>query len=243
MFDYDNPQLISAYTEMTEKMGLWESEKYLITKYFKVDGTTLDVGCGAGRISFALSKMEFKNIYGVDIAPEMIHAAFRMAKKMNLDEGKLKLLKICNQGICNFHSTIEFDNCMFSYNGLWGIKTQQRKIALLNILKLLKNDGIFIFTSHIDYNVNPNYRKFWKEKRNLWERQGLPIDDSFSDLLVEDKGVGVYQHFSTDNEVYDLITGIGFKVIFTALRNEICKENNYVKSMTNNCRFWVCHKT
>ncbi|MCU9937505.1 class I SAM-dependent methyltransferase [Mycoplasmopsis felis] len=61
------------YGNATLNIGLWESEKQLVNKYFKnKDGHLLDIGCGAGRTSFALEKLSYKNIKAIDISPEMI---------------------------------------------------------------------------------------------------------------------------------------------------------------------------
>ncbi|TDO69922.1 hypothetical protein DFR79_1602 [Halanaerobium saccharolyticum] len=56
------------YSNAIENIGLWESEKYVINKYFDKDKSILDVGCGAGRTTFNLYEMGYKNIIG-ELAP------------------------------------------------------------------------------------------------------------------------------------------------------------------------------
>ena len=63
------------YTKAIENIGLWKSEKHVINKYFDKDKSILDIGCGAGRTTFNLYEMGYKNIIGLDLTPEMISAA------------------------------------------------------------------------------------------------------------------------------------------------------------------------
>ena len=69
------------YSNAIKNIGLWKSEKYVINKYFDRDKSILDVGCGAGRTTFNLYDLGYKNITGLDLTPEMISAAKTINKE------------------------------------------------------------------------------------------------------------------------------------------------------------------
>lgn len=66
---FSHDKTVERYTDDTIKIGLWESEKEMIKKHFKVSDSILDLGCGTGRTTFGLHQMGYKNVIGVDLIP------------------------------------------------------------------------------------------------------------------------------------------------------------------------------
>ena len=64
---YNKEENIKRYGEGI-KIGLWNSEKIIFDKYIDKKSKILDLGCGAGRTTFGLYELGYKNIIGLDIA-------------------------------------------------------------------------------------------------------------------------------------------------------------------------------
>lgn len=235
-FSYDMTQ--SGYLKHAEE-GFWKSEKIVIKKYFKPNSSVLDIGCGTGRTTIPLFKMKYK-VRGVDITPNMIKNAKKMAKKKKLkikyEVGDATKLKFKDNS---------FDNALFSNNGWTQIPGDEKRTkALEEIYRVLKPGGYFIFTAHI--RKMRGFTFFWMIK---WIRffilkpLGFPIFElDFGDRLFwrDNAGInhpgGQYIHIPNVNHVKEQIKEAGFKLVLMKPGNEITGEKEYWPM------FYVCRK-
>lgn len=80
---FTTEKTVSDYTKAVSEIGLWESEKMMIKKYFNPEGQVLDIGCGAGRTTIGLYKLGYHLVEGLDLSEAMIVQARRISKELN----------------------------------------------------------------------------------------------------------------------------------------------------------------
>ena len=78
---WEDPEHLGDYVEAVDKVGLWDSERMLISKYFTKEDRILDIGCGAGRTTIALYRLGYLKVLGVDLSSGMIDHATSLAKQ------------------------------------------------------------------------------------------------------------------------------------------------------------------
>lgn len=234
------------YVKKADK-GLWDSEKILIDKYFKPGSTILDIGCGTGRTTIPLFKLGYK-VSGVDITPEMIQNAQKVAKEKNLnipyevgDAAKLK------------YADNSFDNAIFSNNGFGQIPGSEKiQNALKEIYRILKPEGYFILIAHVRY--EGDISRFWIKnwlKIYILKPLGFKIEElEFGDCIFERYISGIklgqtqFMHIANAKTLEKQIKSAGFKIIFSERENKITTENLHNRDNVYNFApmFYVCKK-
>ena len=160
--EFQRKSALIIYAKRAEE-GLWNSEKYFIKKYFTKKGASvLDIGCGTGRTTIPLHKIGFK-VTGIDFAPKMIELAKRIAHKKRIGVK----YKVNDATDLTFKSDT-FDYAFFANQGWTMIPFNEDRLkALIEIERILKLGGIFIFTSHL--------RSWRGNKFFLWAWQWLRL--------------------------------------------------------------------
>lgn len=132
---YSSAEALREY----DRVGLTGVEKALVERYFRETGRVLDIGCALGRTTGPLQGLGF-DVVGIDVSSPMIEQArlrfpgldFRVGNACDLD-----------------FSDRSFDYVLFSFNGIDLIHPEERRTrALREINRVLKDGGIFVFSSH-----------------------------------------------------------------------------------------------
>jgi ubiquinone/menaquinone biosynthesis C-methylase UbiE len=140
---YENKDIVSSYVKMTlqnpEVMILVNHREYIVNKH------VLDIGCGTGRTTAILKNLS-NSYVGLDYSLEMIESCRERFKNVRFIHGDVR----------NMSSEFKDQECdfiMFSFNGLDSINHADRLQGLREIYRVLKRDGLFVFSSH-----NRNHR-------------------------------------------------------------------------------------
>lgn len=234
---FSNDDVVLDYARAAANVGLWNSERAVFDEFLAANASILELGCGAGRVAFGLAKLGFSKIVATDFSPPMI----AMAREINLRERADIAFSVADATALPFPREC-FDAAIFAFNGLQMIpRRERRERALREIFRVLKNGGIFIFTGH-DRNV-PARKAHWREERARWENRSRDAAlDEFGDWNHATPAGTMFIHSADSAEMRALLERIGFSVVFTRLRSEICAEPERVREFSDETRFWVLRK-
>ena len=150
---YNAPAVAKYYAALDY---LTACEKMLFESYLRPGMAILDLGVGGGRTTPCLSSIAAHYV-GVDYASEMIAACRQKFPRLEFDVGNASDLS-------KFGSS-SFDAVVMAFNGMdYVIPDESRFRALREIARVLKPEGILIFSSH-------NPRAIWV--RPSWNSQRL----------------------------------------------------------------------
>jgi len=226
---------------------LWNSEKILITKFFKPKSTILDVGCGTGRTTISLYRLGYK-VLGIDLVPEMIKNAKKISQEKNLainyETGNVTNLKYADNS---------FDNVIFSTNGFGQIPGKSRRQkALDEIYRVIKHRGCFILVAHV--RARRDFSFFWiKNFLNFYILKpiGIKIKEiDFGDYIFTRNINGVnlkqtqFMNIANKKTIIKQLKQAGFNIIFAKREDKISNYDMHDQDNVYNYPpvFFVCQK-
>ena len=165
---FNSPEAVSCFS----KIGLTTVESRIWKKWHPDSENTLRIlvpGCGCGRLPIPLAQ-EGHIVWGYDISEEMVAAARKAAKKLELTEANIYIY-LGDASLPQGRFSPSFFNVVwFPFNGIdYTMPVVKRYSAIAEISRVLKKDGIFIYSSHVLH--IPLKRKMFflllKEKRSI----------------------------------------------------------------------------
>lgn len=263
--EYTDLEIVENYVNAVKLIGLWNSEQIIFSEYVKCSDKILDIGCGAGRTTFNMYKLGYTNIIGFDYSINMISACNRLKKVYNAN-----LDFICGDAKSMPFQDSTFDVCIFSFNGLMSIpQIDERFKVFKEVFRLLKSNGIFIFTTH---NIkNPIFDSFGITEKERWNSQSndFRLREFGNIISFEPKAqefIESFMHIPTYEEIYNEAKKAGFtsikkiirsemdctekehvllysgEYIFTILNMKPSQENMEIQKLAGDCIFWICSK-
>ncbi len=235
---FTTEKTVSDYARAVKEIGLWESEKMMIKKYFKPEDRILDIGCGAGRTTIGLYRLGYHFVEGLDLSEAMIVQARRISKELNYNI-TFRVVDVA----CLDYDAENFEAALFSFNGIMQIPGRENRIkALKEIKRILKPKGYFLFTTH-DRDGSKEYESFWKEEKRKW---ALHLEDKslheFGDRVIKMEERDIFIHLPTRDEVISSLKEAGFILIEGVSRSELCEESEEVKKFSTDCILWLVQK-
>ncbi len=234
---FSSDQVVDHYSRGTLKVGLWESEKMLFTRYFEKNDRILDMGTGTGRIAFGLCELGYRYVMGVELCKTMVQRARKIARMYNYSV----VFQVGNATALKFEDNL-FDQAIFGFNGLMQIPGRDNRIkALREIRRVIQPGGRFIFTAHDRDHIR--WKKFWKQQRKSWN-SGAHNPDliDFGDRLEDTEMGKLYIHVTTTEEMRADLNEAGWIVEMDSFRSQLANESLLVREFSDECRFWVVRK-
>jgi len=217
---YTSNEGVNAYINTS----LQPPEVSIFVKYrdFYLGKSILDIGCGAGRTSYYLRNFT-KEYTGVDYSEAMIAYCKRQYSELTFEH--------CDARDLSRFSDNSFDFVLFSYNGIDYISNSDRLKVLNEIKRILKKDGIFMFSTHnrnyhniitapsLEFSFNPkhlllNMINFIKQKKN--NRHLKKEETNHHDYaILNDSGnnFSLLTYYITKEKQTEQLNDIDFKLI------------------------------
>ena len=189
---YESKSVVSSYVNMR----LQNPEVMIIVKYreFISGKHVLDIGCGSGRTTAILKNLS-SGYVGLDYSLEMIESCRKRFEGVHFIHGDVR-------GMSEFKDE-EFDCVMFSFNGLDSISHDDRIKGLREIRRVLKQDGLFVFSSH-----NRNHRYAISRPKMEFSRTPCKLAENFIKFLKSTRNRLSNKNHQVFNEQYAIINDI-----------------------------------
>lgn len=259
--DFNDPVTVVHYARAAHFLGLWESERILIERFFPdKNARLLEAGCGAGRATLGLWHLGYRDLTAFDFAEELLEQARHLAieqgataiRFFHADATRLTsvLTAPTPESASSSSSTQNpppvpgaFGGALFLFNGLMQIPGRENRRAALRELHAVCRPGApLLFTTH-DRDVSPTERALWRLEAVRWEQGSRdPRLLEFGDRYFEDETGRTFMHLPDRDEILADLVSTGWIHAFDALRRQIARESRAVRDFSDECRFWAARR-
>lgn len=242
--DFNDLRAVVHYTKAAHRIGLWESERILIERFFpNKSAQLLEAGCGAGRVAVALWEAGYHDIHAFDFAEELLAQAQSLAMEKEADVGFFHA-DATQLEKCKILEDAHFDGVLFMFNGLMQIPLRRnRRRALRALHHFCRLGAPLMFTTH-DREDSKEEQVIWRLEAMRWAKgKEDPILREFGDRYYEDKEIGrTSMHLPERGEILEDLKATGWNHTFDTMRRNVAREPRKVRDFSDECRFWVATK-
>ena len=256
--DFNDLSSVVLYTRAAHELGLWNSERVLIERFFPDrDAPLLEAGCGAGRVTIGLWSLGYRHLTAFDFAEELVDQARSLAAERHatairflhadataLSSPVLQPAAEMDQRGPKHRATPEpFAGALFMFNGLMQIPGREnRRAALRELHRVCRPGAPLLFTSH-DRDSSPTERALWRLETLRWVRgEQDPRLVEFGDRYFEDQAGRTFMHLPDRREILEDLAATGWEHAFDAMRREVANEPKAVRDFSDECRFWAAKR-
>jgi SAM-dependent methyltransferase len=256
--DFNDLPSVIHYTRAAHELGLWNSERLLIERFFPDrNAPLLEAGCGAGRVTLGLWELGYRNLTAFDFAEELIDQARSLAAERHADAIRFLVADATNLKQCHLLNDIsnqspegrpgrchliddKFGGALFMFNGLMQIPGREnRRAALRELHRVCAPGAPLLFTTH-DRDHSEVERALWRTETLRWVRgEQDPRLVEYGDRYFEDEAGRTFMHLPDRREILEDLAATGWKHSFDAMRGEVAKESRAVRGFSDECRFWA----
>lgn len=204
---YDNTSFFEEYSKIRDNEYNYNNliEKPAISKLLpNLEGKiVLDLGCGNGDNCIDFIKRGAKRVLGIDISSNMLDIAISKNSHKNIQYIKMDMTEISS---INEKFDVVYSSLAIHY-------VQNYKLLISNIRKLLKPDGILLFSQEHPYTTAPKKGRAWTKDEN-----GNKLYAHLSDYMYSGKreviwlGTKVEKYHRPISEIINILISENFSI-------------------------------